>query len=159
MTIKGIDISKWQGVIDYTKVKTVADFVIIKATEGVGYTDPKFLTNQAEIRKQGLLLGYYCFSRPDLKNTPQAEVDYLLKTIGTLKAGEVIFLDYEITPSKYNKPVEWCKAWLDHLAKRLDGYKGLVYLNQSLLKGFDWKSVIDGGYGLWLAIYLSLIHI
>lgn len=151
--IKGIDVSKWQGTIDFSKVKSVADFVVIKATEGVGYVDPKFKTFQKAVRDNGLLLGYYCFSRPDLKNTPQAEVDFLIKTIGDLKQGEIIFLDYEITPSKYAKPVEWCKAWLDHLSYRLNNYKGLVYLNQSLLNGYDWKAVIDSSYGLWLAIY------
>lgn len=148
--LKGIDVSSWQGIIDFTKVKAVKDFFIMKATEGVGFTDPKFSVNQAGARKSGMLIGYYCFTRPDLGNTVEAEVDYLLKTIGELKAGEVIFLDYEVS---YAKPVAWCKAWLDYLAKRLNGYKGLVYLNQSLLNGNDWTPLITSNYGLWLAKY------
>lgn len=148
--LKGLDVSCWQGAIDFSKVKTDRDFVVLKATEGVGFTDPKFSKNQIEARKAGLLLGYYCFSRPDLGNTVKAEVDYLIKIIGDLQEGEAIFLDYEVS---YKKPVEWCKSWLDYLAEKLGGYKGLVYLNQSLLTSNDWSQVINAEYGLWLAKY------
>jgi len=148
--IKGIDISQWQGAVDFSKVKTVCDFVVIKATEGSTFIDPKFSANQSGTRSSGMLLGYYCYTRPDLGNTVESEVDFLLRTIGDLKAGEVIFLDYEVS---YAKPVAWCKAWLDYLSKKLGGYKGLVYLNQSLLNGNDWSGVISAGYGLWLAVY------
>lgn len=149
MIIKGTDISVYQTV-DFSKLKVSTDFCIMKATEGWGFTDKKFLIHQKGARDAGMLVGYYCFTRPDLGNTVEAEVDYLLKTIGTLKAGEIIFLDYEVS---YAKPVAWCKEWLDYLAKKLGGYKGLVYLNQSLLNGNDWSSVIAAGYGLWLAKY------
>ena len=37
MTLNGIDISKWQSGINLSAVK--ADFVIVKATEGIGYVD------------------------------------------------------------------------------------------------------------------------
>lgn len=147
--LKGVDVSVYQ-VVDFSKLKTSADFFIMKATEGWGFTDKKFSTNQTGARNAGMLLGYYTYTRPDLGNTVEQEVDYLLKTIGTLKEGEVIFLDYEVS---YAKPVAWCKAWLDYLAKKLNGYKGLVYLNQSLLNSNDWSSVISAGYGLWLAKY------
>lgn len=150
--IKGIDISQWQGSVSFTKVKTAVDFCIIKTTEGYGkpWIDPKFIENQRAARLAGLLIGYYCYTRPDLGNTVEQEVDFLLDTIGELKEGEVIFLDYEVS---YAYPVAWCKAWLEYLQKKLNGYKGLVYLNQSLLNSNDWQGVISGGFGLWLAVY------
>lgn len=149
MIIKGVDISSYQTV-DFSKLKSAVDFCIMKATEGYGFVDPKFKIHQPGARNAGMLVGYYIYTRPDLGNTVQQEVDFLLKTIGTLKDGEVIFLDYEVS---YAKPVAWCKDWLDYLAKKLNGYKGLVYLNQSLLNGNDWSQVISAGYGLWLAKY------
>lgn len=41
----GIDISKYQGVNDYAKMRANTAFVFVKATESWGYTDPKFYAN------------------------------------------------------------------------------------------------------------------
>ena len=49
--------------------------------------------------------------------------------------------------------VEWCKQWLDTVSSKLNGIKPLIYLNQSLTGGNNWKPVVDAGYGLWLASY------
>ncbi len=58
---RGIDVSKFQGNINWTKVakdKTVK-FVYIKATEGTSIQDPYYKTNVAKARKAGLLVGSY----------------------------------------------------------------------------------------------------
>lgn len=147
----GNDISKWQGDVNFDVFKNNAQFVIFKATEGNGLTDTKFSRNQSEARRVGLLLGYYHFARPDLLNTPEAEADYFLKIIGALREGELLTLDYECANQKQSD-VEWCKRWLDRV-QSATGVKPLIYLNQSQVKAFDWQSVINGGYGLWIASY------
>lgn len=149
--IKGVDISKWQGVVDFSKVKTVLEFVIIKATEGVGYTDTKFLANQKGVRDAKILLGYYHFARPDLNNTPEAEADYFLKIIGQLKTGELLVLDYECA-NQVQAHVTWCKKWLDRIFAKT-GVRPLIYLNQSQTRKFNWLEVVNANYGLWLASY------
>ena len=58
---RGIDVSKFQGTVNWTKVakdKTVK-FVYIKATEGTSIQDPYYKTNVAKARKAGLLVGSY----------------------------------------------------------------------------------------------------
>lgn len=58
---RGIDVSKFQGNINWNKVakdKTVK-FVYIKATEGTSIQDPYYKTNVAKARKAGLLVGSY----------------------------------------------------------------------------------------------------
>lgn len=146
--LKGPDVSSYQGDIDYSKLKV--DFIICKATEGVGFRDPKLTRNQTEARKSGVSLGYYHFARPDLGNTAEAEADYFLSQIGEIRGGEMFFLDFEVS---FVDRVNWCKKWLDRVAAKLSGYKCPIYLNQSLMNGSDWKSVINAGYGLWLAKY------
>ena len=47
MALKGIDVSKWQGTIDWSKVKDQVDFAIIRAGYGTGYVDPYFKRKQA----------------------------------------------------------------------------------------------------------------
>ena len=153
--LKGIDISSWQGSPDFSKVKEDnIDFVIVKATEGVGFTDPQFRRNQAECRKLNIALGYYAFVRPDLGNSPEAEAEYFLETIGPLQEGELLFLDFEVD---YANRVDWCKKWLDH-AHTFTGIKAPIYLNKSLEKGSDWSPIVDADYGLWLADYTYSMH-
>ena len=149
--IVGNDISSYQGNIDYSVYSKNSNFIIIKVSEGNGYIDPKFIRNQTEARIAGLPLGYYHFARPDLGNTPEAEADFFLKTIGKLLDGEMLCLDYE-PKSNPGDAVAWCKGFLDRIFS-VTGCRPLLYLNKSQVSGFNWKSVADAGYGLWLACY------
>jgi GH25 family lysozyme M1 (1,4-beta-N-acetylmuramidase) len=147
--IKGLDVSKYQGSINFDLLKPVIDFFLTKATEGNGYTDPQFSRNQTEARRVDLPRGYYHFARPDLGNTPQHEASYFLSTLGNLQDGEVLCLDFEVT---YGDAVNWCKQFLDYVYNS-NKIKPLIYLNQSQVKAFNWQPIIEAGYGLWLAEY------
>lgn len=148
--IKGIDISKWQGKPNFDLVRTATEFIILKASEGVGYKDPEFDRNRSEAKRVGLLIGYYHFARPDLGNSPEAEVEWFSKVIGTPEPGAVLVLDIEVP---HNDLVGWSKRFLENLSGRLGGYKPLIYLNKSQIVGNNWKSVIDQNYGVWVAYY------
>lgn len=147
--LKGADISNYQGNPDFVKVKKSLDFIILKASEGNGYRDPVFTANQVAARNAGLLLGYYHFARPNLGNTPEAEAAWFLSVIQHIDQGEILCLDFEVD---YSDAVNWCKRFLDYIQTKT-GVKPLIYLNQSQLKEFNWKPVIDADYGLWLAQY------
>ena len=61
--ILGLDISKWNGNIDWKAVKKAnIDFVIIRAGCGTGYVDPYFKTNIENAIKNDLMIGIYWFS-------------------------------------------------------------------------------------------------
>ena len=151
--IVGNDVSTFQGDIDWDTYRKNANFALIKATEGTGFTDPKFSRNQSEARRVGIPLGYYHFARPDL-NSADAEATWFVQAIqisGALRQGELLCLDYEQDWS--GDKVTWCKTFLDTVASKLNGYKCLIYLNQSLAKSNDWSPVVNAGYGLWIAAY------
>lgn len=62
LPIQGIDISKWQGDIDWQAVKAAGTrFVFIKATEGGDHVDPKFIANWNGARAAGIPRGAYHF--------------------------------------------------------------------------------------------------
>lgn len=151
MILLGSDFSQYQGNVNWDIYKSNSNFVILKSSEGVGFTDSKFIRNQSEARRVGMPLGYYHFCRPDLGNSPIAEADWFLKVCGGLREGEVFTLDYEPNwPG--GDAVGWSKGFLDRIQEKI-GVKPLIYLNQSQVKSFNWQSVIDGGYGLWIAAY------
>lgn len=58
--LEGIDVSHWEGDIDFEEVKRAGiRFVYMKATEGVSYVDPDFERNYREARKARLKIGFY----------------------------------------------------------------------------------------------------
>jgi len=143
--MKGIDISHWQGVIDWSKVKT--NFAFMKVTESTGFLDDKFKRNQEEARKNGILCGYYHFARGgDYKK----EADWFLQNVGEIKKGELIALDYEIYTLA--DPADWCEKWLSYVESKV-GFKPMLYTYHALLNKYDWRKVSDANFGLWAARY------
>jgi GH25 family lysozyme M1 (1,4-beta-N-acetylmuramidase) len=148
--MKGIDVSHYQGNIDWGKVKSDKqkfEFAFMKCTESVDFLDDKFARNKSEARKAGILCGYYHFARGgDYKK----EADWFLKNVGEIKEGELIALDYEI--ATLSDPADWCRKWLDYVASKV-GFKPMLYTYHATLQKYDWKKVSDGDYGLWAARY------
>ena len=59
---QGIDVSNWQGYIDYNKVKqSGVDIVYIKASQGSNIKDAYFDVNYENAKLQGLKVGFYHF--------------------------------------------------------------------------------------------------
>lgn len=97
----GIDISNHQRAIDLNKGKY--DFCIIKATEGVGFTDGSFKRYSEQLQSLGKLIGCYHFARPDLHPTTsdmEREADWFtfqVKESGLLDKS-ILVLDWETEP-------------------------------------------------------------
>ena len=145
--LKGIDISHWQKGIDLGAIDV--DFVIIKATEGNGYTDEMCDTFYQKAKSLGKKLGVYHFARPDLGNTAEAEADWFIKeTLGYHKEAMLV-LDWE---SGDLTNVAWAKAWLDRVYSKT-GVKPVIYMSASVMHSADWSSVVKADYGLWVANY------
>lgn len=57
---QGIDVSRWQGNIDFSRVKASGISVVyIKSSEGKSYIDPYFEKNYANATANGLKVGFY----------------------------------------------------------------------------------------------------
>ncbi|MEV6962897.1 lysozyme [Streptomyces sp. NPDC051207] len=67
--VQGIDVSHWQGAINWTSVRNAGiQFAWIKATEGTSYKDPQFNTNYTNAYYAGVIRGAYHFARPDISS-------------------------------------------------------------------------------------------
>lgn len=154
--LKGIDISKYQGDINFDLLKDQIDFVIMKATDGAPdpgqtvsmYEDSFFKRDQSEARRVGILRGYYHYAEPSY-NDPEPEAEEFVNAIG-IQPGELMFLDFEESTTK--DVVVWAKAWLDKVYQ-MTGTKPLIYLNEAMVNANDWSSVAQANYGLWVAKY------
>lgn len=143
--LRGLDLSTWQAVGtgdgDY-------DFIICKATEGVGYTDPKCDQHYQRAKSQGKLLGVYHFARPGY-NDPISEADWFVHEIQGYIGEAVLVLDWEVEDVGN---VNWAKQWLDRVYEKT-GVKPMVYMSGSVVNNYDWSPVVASDYGLWIAYW------
>lgn len=145
--MNGIDISMWQNGIDLSAVK--ADFIIVKATEGIGYVDKtcdKFFQKALSLGKK---IGFYHFARPTKNNDPVREADFFYENCKGYFGKAIPILDWE-AENKQN--VAYAKAWLDRVYQR-SGVKPLIYMSESVANAYNWSSVANADYGLWVAKY------
>ena len=145
----GIDVSRWQGTIDWDTASQNAGFALIKAGgSDVGfYTDGEFKRNQEEARRVGIAHGYYYFAGA---GDPIQEAEHFASITGELQPGEVVAIDYEI-----DHPVDSVAYVEQFMAKteELLGAKPILYTNMNRVWGLDWSRVAANGNPLWGALY------
>ena len=109
--ISGIDISRYQGVIDWAKVAAAGyKFAIIRCSVGNYYVDPMFEANWDGAKAAGLQVGAYHVVRAD--NSVDSQ---LLKLRGILDGNDpkLIVLDAEVTPAGMTQPdIERAHYWM-----------------------------------------------
>ncbi len=150
---EGIDVSHWQGSIDWLQVAGAGkSFAIAKATEGVGYKDDKYDLNKAGAMANGLEFGAYHFARPE--NDPVREADWFVDNAAYEHGMLIPTLDLERTGGRGpNALTDWTKAWLARVEERL-GVKAMIYVSpyfwRTNLNNTRWFA--DNGYDvLWIA--------
>lgn len=143
--LKGIDISNWQDGIRLQALTSEIDFVIVKATEGVGYTDPCCDGFIEQAKECGLLWGFYHFAR---ENDPETEAEYFYKETRNYFGHGIPVLDYET--SNYSN-VGWCERFIERLHD-LSGVWPILYMSASRCGEFE-GSWIPGKCGFWCAGY------
>jgi GH25 family lysozyme M1 (1,4-beta-N-acetylmuramidase) len=150
----GVDVSEFQGQINWDALNAVSNFVIIRSCFGTARQDFQFLHNRSEARRVRanagpLGVGYYHYAYPN-NNGPEPEADFFVSNVWPLQPGEQLVLDWE---EAFNgNHVAWVLAFCQRVEAKT-GVKPLVYLNQSLLNGHDWTPVINNSNGLWVAQY------
>ncbi|NUR01380.1 MAG: glycoside hydrolase family 25 protein [Streptomyces sp.] len=138
--IHGIDVSAYQTSTPNLSGK---DFVVIKATEGTGYVNPKLAAQTTAGRKAGVVVGFYHFARP---GNVQAQADYFVKHANPA-AGDFLAIDWEDSGVSCTEKDALIKA----VKKLRPGLKVVLYCNTYFWLHRDTTSYV--GDGLWIADY------
>lgn len=157
MTIKGIDISHWNRILDFDKVKEDnIDFCIIKAggSDKGFYTDSQFENNYRRAKLAGLYVGcYYFVGKYFLSKEDGIEDAKRFHKIIYGKDFEFpVCLDIETTDPKYKEGATAASiAFCDYLEKQ--GYYVSIYASD--ISGFKEKLNLDDlkAYDKWVARY------
>lgn len=149
----GIDVSVWQGTIDWHAVAASGkSFAICKRSEGAAIIDPTFAANWAGIREAGMVRGCYHFAQPGV-NSPEQEAAHFLAGLPALETGDIIALDIEAGGTQDRSA--WALAWLRQVEAAI-GYKPLLYSYQDYIH----RCLTDpalAAFPLWLASYSTSI--
>lgn len=154
--VHGIDISHYQGDIEWDKLYTTRlsdypiEFVFIKATEGTDYLDTAFQRNFRNAADYGLIRGAYHFFTPNTDPIKQAE--FFIRTV-KLDSGDLPpVLDVEVKGDNNKKEMTArVKLWLERIEKHY-GVKPILYTSYKFKKKYLNDPFFDS-YPYWIAHY------
>ncbi len=166
--VYGIDVSYYQGNIDWSKVKNSGvEFVIIRVgyrgygSAGTLVEDPRFKTYLDGATKAGLKVGVYFYTQAITTAEAQAEAKFVLDRIKGYKLQMPVYYDIEAVDydsgrldnaglSKAQKTA-LCTAFCDTIIK--SGYSAGVYANYTWLNYYIDGAGLGKKYPIWLAHY------
>jgi GH25 family lysozyme M1 (1,4-beta-N-acetylmuramidase) len=153
--VPGIDVSMWQGDVDWAAVgSTSTRFVIMRATRGATYVDPRYAEYLAEASANGLVVGAYHRATVSLADgDARAEANHFVD-VAQNDAGDVLpVLDIE----EHNgltvpQLTEWVRTWLARVFTRT-GVRPMIYSSPYFWRTYlgDTTWFADHGYPLWIA--------
>ena len=161
----GVDVSAFQGDIDWTKVKASGiDFAIIRlGYRGYGKAgrmveDEYAQDNLKEATEVGLPIGAYFFSQALTIEEVDQEIEFMLEILGDYKLDLPIILDWEIPGVENPRTKNMDAITLTELQRYYcqvmteKGFQPMVYFNwhqsRTLLKLSELED-----YPFWLALY------
>jgi len=159
--LQGIDVSKWQGKIDWKEAAAsgLADFAIVRARYGgVGPNskDPRFSDNWKGALEGGVTRGAYLYLRPSQDGRAQAlRMLDDMEGAGGLLAGDMSpAIDVETTEMMSPGGIEGCLASCIDTIRSATGRTPIIYTypdfwRANMLHG----SAGHGKYPLWIAHY------
>lgn len=166
MKMKGIDISSYQGDIDFEQVKNAGiDYVIIKA--GVSTrTDTEFENNYQKAKEAGLHIGFYWYCYGETASEISNEADVCINALSEKQFDFPIYMDIE-EKSQFNLGKDFCSNAVRTFCEKLKnaGYYPGLYTSTSFLDSVidddvkknytvwvaDWRGYCgyNGEYGMW----------
>lgn len=163
----GVDVSVWQGDIDWQQVKSAGiEFAIIRvgyrgSKEGTLEIDTQAQKNYQGAKAAGLKIGAYFFSQAITPQEAVEEADFLMEQIRDWEIDMPLVFDWEFvglddrTAAMTAKPLTDCAvAFCERVLQK--GYKPMVYFSQNHSRdGLILPELKD--YGFWLAMYKDVM--
>jgi lysozyme len=149
-TIKGVDVSYYEGTVDWHAVKASGRvFTFVRVSDGLTHVDPKFAANWSGAKTAGLVRGAYQYFRPSEDATAQA--DLVVSKMGALSADDLPpVLDVETADGVSASTVRSrVNTWIARIEAKT-GRKPIIYtaafMSSTIGSGFS-------AYPLWVANY------
>lgn len=148
-TITGVDVSKYQGKVDFKKVKASdIHYVFVRATEGITYQDAEFASNLKAAREAGLVVGAYHFY--ETNDAPADQLQNFTQLVKLQKGDLPPVVDIEkLHNNDKSHLIEHIQTFLSGLESHY-GVKPILYSGEKFANQYMSNF---GNYPLWLAEY------
>lgn len=156
---KGIDVSQWQGDIDWSKVKNAGiEFAIVRT--GFGRSDPNqidpyFKQNIKGAKEAGIKVGAYHYSYAESPEDAVNEAEFCLSILDGEKLDLPVYFDIEdeSISNKHDKDIrtQMCINFCTRIEQA--GYWAGVYANKNWFDNYINYNELMQRYTLWLAHY------
>lgn len=163
-TMVGIDISKWQGEVDFEKIKEAGcEFVIMrvgvmKDKDSELVKDNTFDVNYKNAKKAGLKVGVYVYSEANNVDTAISNAEFIINALNGDKLDFPVVFDWE-SWSYFNSMemnLHMLNEMYDAFSKTLKekGYDSMLYASEYYLNNV-WMDLKD--YTIWIAKYSTKV--
>lgn len=149
---QGIDVSGYQGNIDFNKVKQSGiEIVYMKSSEGPNYIDSKFEQNYAKAKESGLKVGFYHYVTARTIQQAEREAQFFASVISRKAADCRLAMDFESFGNLSRDEINSIGLAFLRTVEKLTGKEMVVYSN-AYAASYIWKEEI-AKYPLWIAQY------
>ena len=150
---QGIDVSNWQGYINYSQVKEAGiNIVYIKSSQGSNIKDAYFDINYENAKANGLKVGFYHFLTAT--NTQQAEEEarFFASVIANKTPDCKLVMDYEVFGGASVEEINQIAEVFLETTKRLTNKEVILYSDLNNIRTVFGRN-LSQNYELWLAYY------
>ena len=149
---RGIDVSRWQGEINWSQVAADDVSFVMLGTRSKGVVDPYFHRNIQQASAAGVKVGVYIYSLATTVEMAEAEADFVLDLIHDYPVSYPVAFDMEDS-TQGNLSKEELAAIANAFCKKISdsGYYPIIYANENWLKNKLDMSLMD--YPVWVARY------
>ncbi len=152
-TYEGIDVSNWQGVINYSEVKEAGiEIVYIKSSQGSNIKDAYFDLNYENAKANGLNVGFYHFLTATNTIEAEQEARFFASVISGKTPDCKLVMDYETFGGASLEEINQIAQVFLETTKRLTNKDVIVYSDLSNAQN-TFSIEIAENYDLWLAYY------
>ncbi len=149
----GIDVSNWQGYIDYSRVRQAGiQVVYIKASQGRTYRDPYVEINYQNAKANGLKVGFYHFLTATNVREAEQEANFFASVIAGKEPDCKLVMDYETFQGVGVTTINQIAETFLQKVQQLTGKQTIVYSNLYDSQHIFNKNLANQ-YQLWLAYY------
>ena len=158
--VKCLDISTWQGYVDFNKVKSAGyNYVILRAGFGREYSqkDNTFERNYANAKAAGIKVGVYWFSYSTSPLDAYREANACLYCLNGKRLDMPVYYDLEYQPAMSMSNSNYTQMALNFCSTiKKAGYKSGVYSSASVY-GYllNRQTLINNGVSIWNAQWSS----
>ena len=161
MSIHGIDVSEFQGRVDWERVRKAGiQFVMLRAGYGAGTIDGEFRRNAEECNRVGIPFGVYWFSYAYTREMARKEADYCIDAIREYEVNYPVCIDFEYASVNYatergvNVTRTLATEIVEEFCRRVEerGYFAMYYSNLDYMRRMFEQKLKDK-YALWYAQY------